>query len=89
MFGGNTGKMSIGGSVVVNVTHNFITATDVEGQAAWAQSVRGGTLPTHTPVRRRPEPAAAIVLDPRCVDQSRSLPVENTEQRECVCFLYV
>ena len=83
LFGENTGKVSIGGSV--NVTLNFLTSTNAEGQAALARIVSGGTLPTHTPVRRRPEPAAAIVVASPSVDQSRALPVENTDQRVCVC----
>ena len=63
MFGGNTGKMSIGGSV--NVTLNFITSTNAEGQAALARIVSGGTLPTHTPVVTvTPQPAPTAVPGP-------------------------
>ena len=63
MFGGNTGKMSIGGSV--NVTLNCITSTNAEGQAALARIVSGGTLPTHTPVVTvTPQPAPTAVPGP-------------------------
>ena len=85
---GTFSAQASGGSIaggIVNVTLNFLTSTNAEGQAALARIVSGGTLPTHTPVRRRPEPAAAIVVASPSVDQPRALPVENTDQRVCVC----